>query len=107
MIRENITKFGKTSSPPPLKFVLTGTPMPLPAVVGGASGSQKIAEMWKNHFSNLLKSVANEYKEFFYNNITYKNSNTNLSQYICDYYLLFYLYIYFPNWQERKGGINI
>ena len=36
---------------------------PLPAAVGGASGSQKIAEMWKNHFSNLLNSVGNdEYK---------------------------------------------
>ena len=33
---------------------------PLPVAVGGASQSQKIAEMWKNHFSNLLKSVRND-----------------------------------------------
>ena len=58
---------------------------PLPAAVGGASGSQKIAEMWKNHFSNLLNSVENdEYKEFVYNNITCKNSYMNSSQYMCD-----------------------
>ena len=58
---------------------------PLPAAVGGASGSQKIAEMWKNHFSNLLNSVGNdEYKEFVYNNITCKNSYMNSSQYMCD-----------------------
>ena len=58
---------------------------PLPAAVRGASGSQKIAEMWKNHFSNLLNSVENdEYKEFVYNNITWKNSYMNLSQYMCD-----------------------
>ena len=44
----------------------------LPAAVGGASGSQKIAEMWKNHFSNLFNSVENdEYKEFVYNNTYY------------------------------------
>ena len=53
---------------------------PLPATVGGASGSEKIAEMWKNHFSNLLNSVENdEYKEFVYNNITCKNSYMNSS----------------------------
>ena len=58
---------------------------PLPAVVGGASGSQKIAVMWKNHFSNLLNSVRNdEYKEFVYNNITCKNNYMNSSQYMCD-----------------------
>ena len=58
---------------------------PLPAAVGGASGSQKIAEMWKNQFSNLLNSVGNdEYKEFVYNNITCKNSYMNSSQYMCD-----------------------
>ena len=57
----------------------------LPAAVGGASGSQKIAEMCKNHFSNLLNSVKNdEYKEFVYNNITCKNSYMNSSQYMCD-----------------------
>ena len=57
----------------------------LPAAVGGASGSQKIAEMWKNYFSNLLNSVEDdEYKEFVYNNITCKNSYMNLSQYMCD-----------------------
>ena len=56
---------------------------PLPAAVGSASGSQKIAEMWKNHFSNLLNSVGNdEYKEFAYNNITCKNSYMNLFQYV-------------------------
>ena len=54
---------------------------PLPAVVGGASGSQKVAEMWKNHFSNPLNSIENdEYKEFVYNNITCKNSYMNSSQ---------------------------
>ena len=38
---------------------------PLPAAVGGASGSQKTAEAWKNHFSNLLNFVGNDkYKEF-------------------------------------------
>ena len=58
---------------------------PLPAAVGGASGSQKIAEMWKNHFSNLLNYVGNnEYKEFVYKNITCKNSYMNSSQYMCD-----------------------
>ena len=58
---------------------------PLTAAVGGASGSQKIAEMWRNHFSNLLNSVKNdEYKEFVYNNITCKNSYMNSSQYMCD-----------------------
>ena len=58
---------------------------PLPAAVGGASGSQKIAEMWKNDFSNLFNSVKNdEYKEFVYNNITCKNSYMNSSQYMCD-----------------------
>ena len=58
---------------------------PLQAAVGGASGSQKIAEMWKNHFSNLLNSVKNdEYKKFVYNNITCKNSYMNSSQYLCD-----------------------
>ena len=58
---------------------------PLPAAVGGASGSQKIAEMWKSHFVNLLNSVGNdEYKEFVYNNITCKNSYINLSQYMSD-----------------------
>ena len=36
----------------------------LPPAVGGASGSQKLAEMWKNHFSNLFNSVEkDEYKE--------------------------------------------
>ena len=58
---------------------------PLPAEVEGASGSQKIAKTWKNHFSNLLNSVGNnEYKEFVYNNITCKNSYINSSQYMCD-----------------------
>ena len=58
---------------------------PLLAAVGDASGSQKIAEMWKNHFSNLLNSVGdNEYKEFVYNNITCKNSYMYSSQYMCD-----------------------
>ena len=56
---------------------------PLPAAVGGASESKKIAEMWKNHFSNLLNSVENDdYKEFVYNNITCKNSYMNSSQYM-------------------------
>ena len=32
---------------------------PLLATDGGSSGSQKVAEMWKNHFSNLLYSVGN------------------------------------------------
>ena len=69
--RQNIKKLKKSS--------------PLPAAVGGASGSQKIAEMWKNHFSNLLNFVGNdEYKEFVYNNITCKNSYMNSSQYMCD-----------------------
>ena len=45
---------------------------PLPAAVGGSSGFQKIAEMWKNHFSSPLNSLGNdEYKEFVYNNIYY------------------------------------
>ena len=60
---QNIKKLNKSSS--------------LPTVVGGASGSRKIAEMWKNHFSNLFNSVGNdEYKEFVCNNITCKNSYT-------------------------------
>ena len=59
--------------------------MSFTAAVGGASGSQKIAEMWKNHFSNLLNSVQNdEYKEFVYNNITCKNIYMNSSQYMGD-----------------------
>ena len=33
---------------------------PLLAAVGSASRFQKIAEMWKNHFSNLLNSVKND-----------------------------------------------
>ena len=70
---------------------------PLPAAVRGASGSQKIAEMWKNHFSNLLNSVeSNEYKEFVYNNITCKNSYMNSSQYMCDVSIIQFLMCKLP-----------
>ena len=33
---------------------LNGKRTPLSSTVGGATGSQHIADMWKEHFSNLL-----------------------------------------------------
>ena len=43
--------------------------------LGVPQDPKKIAEVWKNHFRNLLNSVVNdEYKEIVYKNITCKNS---------------------------------